>query len=54
LSEVGVDTIVLPSAAVVFIGLAIYLLMVGLIAEVALHGRRPAFPLSLGPREVRR
>ena len=54
LSEVEVDTIVLPSAAVVFIGLAIYLLMVGLIAEVALHGGRSSFPLSLVPRKVTR
>jgi glycosyltransferase involved in cell wall biosynthesis len=54
LSETAVDTIVLPSAAVVFIGLAIYLLMVGLIAEVALHGDRSSFSLSLLPRRVTR
>jgi glycosyltransferase involved in cell wall biosynthesis len=31
------DSIVLPSAAIVFVGLALYLIMVGLIAEVALR-----------------
>lgn len=41
----GIDAIVLPGAALLWVGLAIYLLMVGLIAEVALYrgpGRRGA------------
>ena len=42
-----VTAIVLPSAAVVFTGLALYLVMVGLIAEVALHGGRSVHPLSV-------
>lgn len=33
----GADAVVLPSAAILLIGLSIYLLMVGLIAEVAIH-----------------
>lgn len=33
----GANAVVLPSAAIVLIGLSIYLLMVGLIAEVAIH-----------------
>lgn len=41
-----VTAIVFPSAAIVFTGLALYLVMVGLIAEVALHGGRSSFPLS--------
>ncbi len=32
-----VNAVVFPSAAIVFLGLTLYLLMVGLIAEVALH-----------------
>lgn len=42
----GPDSIVLPSAGVVFVGLSLYLLMLGLIAEVALG--RPAGTASAG------
>jgi glycosyltransferase involved in cell wall biosynthesis len=49
----NVDSIVLPSAAIVLIGLALFLLMVGLIAEVALRQvstwRRPR---SAGPASL--
>jgi glycosyltransferase involved in cell wall biosynthesis len=53
LSDVGAATIVLPSAAVVFTGLAVYLVMVGLIAEVALQGAQSSHSLSRVPRRVR-
>lgn len=49
----GANAVVLPSAAVEFIGLSIYLLMVGLIAEVAIHratGTRMPLARELGGR----
>lgn len=39
----GANAVVLPSAAILLIGLSIYLLMVGLIAEVAIHRAASAY-----------
>jgi len=49
----GAQAVVLPGAAILLIGLSLYLLMVGLIAEVAIHraaGTRTPFARELGRR----
>jgi len=49
----GVHAVVFPSAAILLIGLSLYLLMVGLIAEVAIHraaGTRTPLARELGGR----